>query len=375
MSRSHWRHPRSPPLRRRQSPSDAAIAQYVEAVPSATGPVATGGPASPASASGAPDRLAGQGREDSRRRRAGAPPARPGPSVRHPPQGSGSRCSSHPSASRATLLPRSHAIPSSARLWLSRPARLRRARSLRRPRRPVPAGSCSSRCCSSRSPRRASLPGRRGASRPRGLVRANDLHASATAASRIPGGTRRRHPYTAPRASRSDPRPGSRPRGGLERWGRRPVRTGFLDPGAFAGPNADVSVARARKAGATLTRVPVFWNAVETATPDDPTDPDDPAYDWASVDRSGRKRRPRRAHADPGHHQLPEVGRRSGGRLARDVALADEARAVLARCGAALQRHVHSLRGGRAPAARAVLGGVERAERGEQPRAPADRRP
>ncbi len=64
-----------------------------------------------------------------------------------------------------------------------------------------------------------------------------------------------------------------------------PLRTGFLDPGAFAGPNADVSVARAQKAGATLTRVPLFWNAVETATPADPEDPDDPAYNWASVDR------------------------------------------------------------------------------------------
>ena len=37
--------------------------------------------------------------------------------------------------------------------------------------------------------------------------------------------------------------------------------------------------------------------------------------------------------------------------------------------GAALQRHVHSLRADGAPAARAVLGGVERAERGKQPRA------
>jgi len=64
-----------------------------------------------------------------------------------------------------------------------------------------------------------------------------------------------------------------------------PFRTGFLDPGAFAGPNAEVSVVRARKAGATLTRVALFWNAVATATPADPEDPDDPAYHWASVDR------------------------------------------------------------------------------------------
>lgn len=63
-----------------------------------------------------------------------------------------------------TLLPQSHAIPS-----LSRPARLCPARSPRRPRRPVPADS-SSPSCSSRSRRRASLPGRRGVSRPRGAA-------------------------------------------------------------------------------------------------------------------------------------------------------------------------------------------------------------
>src|SRR6478736_7308267 len=63
-----------------------------------------------------------------------------------------------------------------------------------------------------------------------------------------------------------------------------PLRTGFLDPGAFDGPNADKSVVRARTAGATQTRVLLFWNAVETATPADPEDPNDPAYNWASVD-------------------------------------------------------------------------------------------
>ena len=64
-----------------------------------------------------------------------------------------------------------------------------------------------------------------------------------------------------------------------------PLRTGFLDPGAFTGPNADVSVVRAQKAGATLTRIPLFWSAVATATPAEPEDPNDPAYNWASVDR------------------------------------------------------------------------------------------
>ena len=64
-----------------------------------------------------------------------------------------------------------------------------------------------------------------------------------------------------------------------------PLRTGFLDPGAFDGPRAEASVVRAQKAGATLTRVALFWNAVETKRPADPKDPDDPAYHWASVDR------------------------------------------------------------------------------------------
>jgi hypothetical protein len=64
-----------------------------------------------------------------------------------------------------------------------------------------------------------------------------------------------------------------------------PLRTGFVDPSAFGGPNADASVLGAQKAGATVTRLILFWNTVETATPTDPENPDDPAYNWSSLDR------------------------------------------------------------------------------------------
>ena len=144
-------------------PSDAAIAQYIEAVPSATGPVPIGEAASPASGAALPtavrakvERTAGVDApallDLAQDPRFGArPESRAAPLERS-------------LGSAPTLLPQSHASPSSRR-----PARRRPARSPRRPRRPVPAGSCSSPSCSSRSRRRASLPGRRGASGPRGV--------------------------------------------------------------------------------------------------------------------------------------------------------------------------------------------------------------
>jgi hypothetical protein len=63
-----------------------------------------------------------------------------------------------------------------------------------------------------------------------------------------------------------------------------PLRTGFLDPGAFGGENAGASVVRAQKAGATMTRIILSWNVVAAATPTDPANPDDPAYNWDAVD-------------------------------------------------------------------------------------------
>ena len=63
-----------------------------------------------------------------------------------------------------------------------------------------------------------------------------------------------------------------------------PLRTGFLDPTAFGGPNAAISVVRAQKAGATMTRIVLFWSAVAAAAPANPENPNDPAYNWGAVD-------------------------------------------------------------------------------------------
>ena len=66
---------------------------------------------------------------------------------------------------------------------------------------------------------------------------------------------------------------------------QRPLRTGFLDPPAFAGPHGVRSVLRARRAGASLVRVLLSWSAVAPEAPLDPVDPEDPAYRWQSLDR------------------------------------------------------------------------------------------
>ena len=287
--------------------------------------------------------------------------------------------------SATTLLPQSHATPSS-----SRPARRRPARSPRRPRRPVPAGSCSSPSCSSRSRRRASLPGRRGASgraarrpfRPPSRLGTRTINSwqrcsvpSARRDCRAEHRTQRPPPsvHWAVRASRSDPRLGSRPRGGLERWGRRPVEDRLPGSRCVRWPERG-RVRRPRPKGGrdSDARSPLLERRRDRNA-GRPRGSERSGVRLGVGGPSGRTRRPRRAQADPVHHQLAEVGERSGGRPARDVALAGEVRAIRPCGGAALQRHVHSLRADGAPAARAVLGGVERAECRKQPRAPADR--
>ena len=67
--------------------------------------------------------------------------------------------------------------------------------------------------------------------------------------------------------------------------GGRPLRTGFLDPGAFTGPSADRSVARARTAGASLARLFLVWSEVAPQPPSNATDPNDSGYNWASIDQ------------------------------------------------------------------------------------------
>jgi hypothetical protein len=65
----------------------------------------------------------------------------------------------------------------------------------------------------------------------------------------------------------------------------RGLRTGFLDPGNFAGQNSARSFARARAAGASIVRIPLVWSVVATAEPADAEDPADPAYQWDTLDK------------------------------------------------------------------------------------------
>jgi hypothetical protein len=64
-----------------------------------------------------------------------------------------------------------------------------------------------------------------------------------------------------------------------------PLRTGFVDPTAFSGPNAAKSVVRARAAGASIVRLLLGWSGVASEPPAAPRDPADPAYRWGSFDR------------------------------------------------------------------------------------------
>ena len=141
------------------APSEAAIAQYVEAVPSATGPVPVGEQASIGHAAALSpavrakvERTAGA---DARR----AHPDRPGPSgsatvpslplkpVRPAPRRRRGRCTCRSRCGRHILGPARFTFRHERR---PHPRPARPARSPRRPRRPVPADSCSSPSCSSR---------------------------------------------------------------------------------------------------------------------------------------------------------------------------------------------------------------------------------
>src|ERR671922_1746826 len=75
--------------------------------------------------------------------------------------------------------------------------------------------------------------------------------------------------------------------------------TAFQDPldTAFHEPDAGSAYAVAHAAGASVVRVPVVWGNVSPKRPADPTNPDDPAYDWSSVD--GRVASIQQAGMDP----------------------------------------------------------------------------
>jgi hypothetical protein len=68
-----------------------------------------------------------------------------------------------------------------------------------------------------------------------------------------------------------------------------PFATGFLDDAVFGGPSAALGFRRAAEAGGTMVRVRIDWASVAPAGATmpagfDPTNPDDPHYDWSSFD-------------------------------------------------------------------------------------------
>jgi hypothetical protein len=71
----------------------------------------------------------------------------------------------------------------------------------------------------------------------------------------------------------------------------RPLQTAFVDPEAFGGPDGALELGRARAAGASVVKVPLFWDTVAPPTRPrefDPSDPSDPGYDWTALDTSLR---------------------------------------------------------------------------------------
>jgi hypothetical protein len=71
----------------------------------------------------------------------------------------------------------------------------------------------------------------------------------------------------------------------------RPLQTAIVDPDAFSGPDADLELGRAADAGASVIKVPLFWDSVAPSTRPAgfaPRDPHDPAYDWSATDRELR---------------------------------------------------------------------------------------
>jgi hypothetical protein len=66
-----------------------------------------------------------------------------------------------------------------------------------------------------------------------------------------------------------------------------PLRTAIVDPVVFTGPNAAAGLERARAAGATAIKVPLFWNGVAPAKRPagfQPSNPSDRSYYWAGLD-------------------------------------------------------------------------------------------
>ncbi len=65
----------------------------------------------------------------------------------------------------------------------------------------------------------------------------------------------------------------------------RPMRTAIVDPASFAGANQTDAFAKTAASGATFVRLTLNWDSVAPDTqPPDPSDPNDPGYDWANFD-------------------------------------------------------------------------------------------
>ena len=67
----------------------------------------------------------------------------------------------------------------------------------------------------------------------------------------------------------------------------RPLQTAIVDPDAFTGADADLELGRAADAGASVIKVPLFWDSVAPSTRPagfTPSDPADPSYDWSAMD-------------------------------------------------------------------------------------------
>lgn len=67
----------------------------------------------------------------------------------------------------------------------------------------------------------------------------------------------------------------------------RPLETAVVDPDVFTGTEATAALVRAKAAGVTAIKVPLFWSLIAPATRPSAfkaTDPSDPGYSWAGLD-------------------------------------------------------------------------------------------
>ena len=69
--------------------------------------------------------------------------------------------------------------------------------------------------------------------------------------------------------------------------GAGPLRTAVFEPNLLSGQDGSTELARIRSAGATFLRIPVHWSQIAPSTRPanfDPSNPDDPGYDWSALD-------------------------------------------------------------------------------------------